>query len=136
MIIAIDFDGTCVTRVFPGIGKNVGAEQVLKKLVDKDYKLILWTLRCDHEEDYNEFIPAGNHLTEALDWFKQYNIPLHGIKENPDHKAYPGAVKPYYHILIDDTALGCPLKTDLELSDKPFVDWAEVEKLLIQQGIL
>lgn len=136
MIIAIDFDGTCVTKVFPGIGKDIGAVPILKKLVEKGHKLILWTLRCDHLEDYNEFIMAGPHLEESLKWFDENNIPLHGIKENPDHKPYPGAVKPYHNLLIDDSALGCPLKVDLEISKHPFVDWVEVEKLLIQKEIL
>jgi len=136
MIIAIDFDGTCVTKTFPGIGKDIGAVSVLKKLIEKEHKLILWTLRCDHDEDFNEFIVAGQHLTDALEWFKSHDIELYGIKQNPNDKPYPGAVKPYYHILIDDSSLGCPLTTNEDLSDKPFVDWTEVEKLLIQQGIL
>ena len=33
MIIAIDFDGTCVTHDFPGIGKDIGAIPILKKLI-------------------------------------------------------------------------------------------------------
>jgi len=136
IIVAVDFDSTCVGHTFPGIGKDIGAVPVLKKLVEAGHQLILWTLRCDHEVDYNEWIPAGDHLTESIEWFKQNDIPLFGIKENPDHRPYPGAVKPYYHLLIDDNALGCPLKTDLEISERPFVDWAEVEKWLIQNGIL
>ena len=30
MDIIIDFDGTCVTHEFPNIGKDIGAEKVLK----------------------------------------------------------------------------------------------------------
>lgn len=33
MDICIDFDGTCVTHEFPKVGKNIGAEIVLKELV-------------------------------------------------------------------------------------------------------
>ncbi len=33
MIIAIDFDGTCVTHDYPDVGGDVGAVQVIKKLV-------------------------------------------------------------------------------------------------------
>jgi hypothetical protein len=33
MIIAVDFDGTCVTHDFPHVGKDIGAVPVLKELV-------------------------------------------------------------------------------------------------------
>ena len=32
MIIAIDFDGTCVTHDFPRVGSDIGAIPVLKNL--------------------------------------------------------------------------------------------------------
>ena len=38
--------------------------------------------------------------------------------------------------MIDDSALGCPLKWDEELSNRPFVDWKQVYQLLIDQKIL
>lgn len=31
MIIAVDFDGTCIMHDFPNVGKNIGAEIVLRK---------------------------------------------------------------------------------------------------------
>ena len=31
MIIAVDFDGTCVTHEFPRVGAEIGAAEVLKK---------------------------------------------------------------------------------------------------------
>ena len=40
MIIAVDFDGTCVTHKFPDIGENIGAEIVLKKLADDGSELL------------------------------------------------------------------------------------------------
>ena len=40
MTIAVDFDGTCVTHDFPNVGKNTGAEIVLRKLSDKGHKII------------------------------------------------------------------------------------------------
>ena len=45
MIIGIDFDGTCVKHAFPAIGDDIGAVPVLKELVDKGHKLILFTMR-------------------------------------------------------------------------------------------
>jgi predicted mannosyl-3-phosphoglycerate phosphatase (HAD superfamily) len=45
MIIAVDFDGTCVTHEYPRIGRDIGAAPVLKRLTDAGHKLILWTMR-------------------------------------------------------------------------------------------
>lgn len=41
IVIALDFDGTCVSHKFPEIGKGIGAIPVLKELVAKGHKLIL-----------------------------------------------------------------------------------------------
>ena len=38
MVIAIDFDGTCVTNDYPYIGKGIGAVPVLKKIVEKGHR--------------------------------------------------------------------------------------------------
>ena len=45
MIIAIDFDGTCVTHEFPAVGRDIGAVPVLKAMVDRGDQLILFTMR-------------------------------------------------------------------------------------------
>ena len=63
MIIGIDFDGTCVTHEFPKIGKDIGAIPILKKLIAREHKLVLFTMRSDNRED-------GTHpLAEAVNWF-------------------------------------------------------------------
>jgi len=82
--IGIDFDGTCVTHEFPLVGKDIGAESVLKELVEKGHKLILFTMRSDKKDvqSDNHFIHAvaGQYLTDAVNWFKQRNIPCMGFK--------------------------------------------------------
>lgn len=35
-IIGIDFDGTCVTDLYPYVGDNIGAASVLRELGDKN----------------------------------------------------------------------------------------------------
>ena len=45
LIIAVDFDGTCVTHEYPDIGRDIGAAPVLKRLVESGVRLILWTMR-------------------------------------------------------------------------------------------
>lgn len=53
-IIGIDFDGTCVTDLYPYVGDNIGAASVLRKLADRNL-LILYTVR------------DGRYLQDAVD---------------------------------------------------------------------
>jgi len=141
MIIVIDFDGTCVTHEFPNIGKDIGAEKVLKKLIQKGHKLILFTMRCNHTFIPNSHQPdiivePGNYLTEAVNWFKERDIPLFGIQKHPNQTGWTSSPKAYGHLIIDDIALGCPVKFDRNISDKPFIDWVRIEGMLTNNGIL
>jgi hypothetical protein len=61
MIIAIDFDGTCVTHEYSKIGKDIGAVPVLKALVENRHQLILFTMRCDMIRQKD-----GTYLTDAI----------------------------------------------------------------------
>ena len=130
MIIGIDFDGTCVTHEFPLVGNDIGAVPVLKKLVEKGHELILFTMRS------HMLIDGVDYLQAAIEWFEKHDIPLYGINENPDQHIWTCSPKPYCHLYIDDTALGCPLKIDFDISDRPFIDWEGVEALLTIQGYL
>jgi hypothetical protein len=141
MIIVIDFDGTCVTHEFPNIGKDIGAEKVLKKLIQKGHRLILFTMRCNHTFIPNSHQPdiivePGNYLTEAVNWFKERDIPLFGIQKHPNQSGWTSSPKAYGHLIIDDIALGCPVKFDRNISDKPFIDWVRIEGMLTNNGIL
>lgn len=81
MIIAVDFDGTCVTHEFPKVGKDIGAAPILKKLVEKGHKIILYTMRS-HPDKSNQGktlsgeIISNDTLQDAIDWFKDNGIPL------------------------------------------------------------
>ncbi len=122
MEINIDFDGTCVTHDFPHIGKDIGAVPVLKKLTDNGHRLILFTMRSKRD----------GSLQEAIKWFESNDIPLYGIQENPTQKQWTDSPKSYAQLTIDDSALGCPIMFDGRLSDRPFVNWDKVEKILSQ----
>jgi hypothetical protein len=124
-IFAIDFDGTCVTHEYPKVGRFVGAQKVLSRLVDEGAKLILWTMRSDGRVEQE----VANPLTDAVNWFKDNNIPLFGINENPEQKSWTGSPKAYAHIYIDDAALGIPLVKGLN-GERPYVDWDKIEELL------
>lgn len=141
VIIAVDFDGTCVAHSFPLIGENIGAEDVLKELVDKGHKLILYTMRSNRKEpcepnDKTILNVTGNFLDHAIEWFKRHQIPLYGIQTNPSQCNWTTSPKCYAELYIDDAALGCPLKYDFLISERPFVDWVKVRELLKLQGLL
>lgn len=127
MKIAIDFDGTCVKHAYPDIGKDIGAVPVLKALADVGHKLILFTMRSNESSD-------GNVLDAAVEWFKQNDIPLHGINTDPDQKSWTGSPKAYAELYIDDRGLGMPLISPD--GEKPYVDWGACERLLREIGAL
>lgn len=122
--INIDFDGTVVTHAFPDIGKDIGSVPVLRELVEAGHKLILFTMRGDE------------YLEEAVKWFKSHRIPLYGIQKNPTQDNWTNSPKAYAQLMIDDSALGCPLKFDQFLSKRPFVDWVAVRADLVRRGLL
>ena len=140
MTINIDFDGTCVTHEFPRVGKDIGAIPVLNKLADAGHNLILFTMRSDIEEvtsdDYGIHKQAGEYLTDAVNWFIDNHIPLHGVNVNPTQHTWTKSPKAYGQLYIDDAALGCPLIYNSKISDRPFVDWAKVEEMLKDIGVL
>jgi hypothetical protein len=97
MIIAVDFDGTCVTERYPEMGDDLpGAVQTLKALVMREHKLILWTCR------------EGQKLEAAVQWFTDREIPLAGINKTPlkDDFRAEGGCKVFANLYIDDKAFG------------------------------
>lgn len=140
MTINIDFDGTCVTHDFPKVGKEIGAVKVLKRLVENGHQLILFTMRSDRTElkptlDERILDVKGEFLTQAIQWFNRNDIPLYGIQRNPTQLNWTTSPKSYAELMIDDSALGCPLKFDKSISDRPFVDWVLVELYLEKLGL-
>lgn len=146
MIIAIDFDGTVVTHEFPKVGKDIGAVPVLKELVNNGHQLVLFTMRSDiinpTGEDNELHLESGNYLTDAVNWFKQNEIPLYGIQTNPTQHTWTTSPKAYAQLYIDDAALGCPLlygdfnENGGGYFPRPHVDWETVRAILNTQGII
>lgn len=139
--INIDFDGTCVTHSFPQIGNDIGAIPVLKRLVKEGHQLILFTMRSNmitFKEIEGDLTPDtnGHFLNDAIRWFMDNDIPLYGVQTNPTQSTWTESPKSYAPLMIDDSAIGCPLKIDLNLSPKPFVDWVKVEEMLEERNIL
>jgi len=123
MIICVDFDGTIVTHDYPNIGKPVpDALRVLQELRRADHKIILFTMR------------SGKNLKEAERYLQNNGVQLYGVNRNPTQRSWTQSPKAYGHLYIDDAALGIPLIEDEEFSERPFVNWSEVRKLLKRKG--
>lgn len=121
MIIAVDFDGTCVENKFPDIGEEMPhCSQVLRNLVDDGHKLILWTCReyCIYK--------GHNPLEEAYQWFTDRGVEISAINYNPfiAHMGYPVARKCSADIYIDDCGIGIPRRPDGK------IDWFAILPLV------
>lgn len=125
MVLNLDFDGTVVKHEFPNIGGDIGAIPVLKRL-------ILFTMR------------SGETLDAAVKWFADNGIPLFGIQKNPTQGTWTSSPKSYAELMIDDSALGCPLMYDVQMVDgenlkrigRPYVNWERVAEILEEKGII
>lgn len=155
--VNVDFDGTVVKHEFPQVGEDIGAAPVLKKLVNAGHKLILFTMRSDKEFRNPDGSITDCGLKDAVKWFEDNDIPLYGVQSNPTQSSWTSSPKSYAQLMIDDSALGCPLKWDykpvpIQIDDKvnrlvygetmmvktghPYVDWVEVERMLIKMGLI
>ncbi|MBR2326178.1 MAG: hypothetical protein IKA49_02320 [Alistipes sp.] len=121
--IAVDFDGTCVTHEYPYLGLDIGAQPVLRELVEQGHNLILYTMR------------SGKLEKEAVEWFKKNDIPLYAVNSNPTQKKWTKSIKVHADVYIDDAALGCPLIHSMNAS-RPYVDWVKVREWLVTEGFL
>lgn len=128
-LIALDFDGTCVTHAYPVIGDRVpGFVEVMEAVKKASHAvvLVLNTVRC------------GLHLIEALDWLAQFADripPLAAVNLNPDQSGWNNSTKIYAPIYIDDAALGAPLMPlwHAAVGDRPCLNWRQAKFHLEQR---
>ena len=131
MTINVDFDSTVVVQSFPLINKaDIGSAKILRELVANGHRLILFTVRWDCPIN-----PENNYLTQAVNWFKENDIELFGIQCDPDQASWTNSPKSCAQLMIDDSAIGCPLKTS-NLSLKPYADWEKIREILIEKGLI
>lgn len=110
LVIAVDFDGTCVEHRYPATGRELpGCAETLRELAGSGHKLVLYSYR------------RGRLLMEAREWFAERNIPVHLPPNEPG--------KMLYHLFIEDRALGCPLKDGS-------VDWGKARVKLMLDGLI
>ena len=124
MVIAIDFDGTCVEHDYPAVGLDVeGAVDTLRALNKRGHRLILYTMR------------SGDKLEAALKWFKDRKITLWAVNRNPEQEEWTSSPKVFADIYIDDSAVGCPIMF-IDGVRRPVVKWAKVRTQLEFDGVL
>lgn len=117
-IIAVDFDGTCVEHEYPSVGMDVeGAAETLRALNNKGHRLILFTMR------------SGEKLEKAIKWFKDRDIELWAVNENPEQKQWTESPKVFADVYIDDAALGCPIMF-IDGVRRPVINWRKVREWL------
>ena len=114
MIIAVDFDGTCVKHAYPKIGEDIGAVPVLKEMVKNGHQIVLNTMR------------SGDLLQDAINCFTMNDIPLSGANHTPGQETWTKSSKTYAQLYIDDAALGCP--TVMDDNGRVYVDWRIVAR--------
>lgn len=131
MIIFLDFDGTVVEHDYPRIGReNPGAFQVIEKLQNAGHDIILNTYRKDAQD--NTFEEAVEYLN-----FHPYYDRIH--IDRSCNKLLPkrwnwDEMKKENVIFIDDLTPDIPLKQGVQ-KNRDMVDWRELDKEFIEQGI-
>ena len=124
LVIAIDFDGTCVEHDYPAIGLEVeGAVETLRALNKRGHRLILFTMR------------SGEKLEAAVRWFRDRKIELWAVNENPEQRSWTTSPKVYADYYIDDSALGCPIMF-IDGVRHPVVNWSKVRTMLEYNRVL
>ena len=126
LVVAVDFDGTCVDHRYPEVGTDVpGAATALSLIAQYGARIILYTMRSDNDQH-------GAVLANAVEWFADRDIPLWGVNQNPEQYQWTRSPKVYAHVYVDDAAFGCPL-IDLPGFARPVVDWAVVGPAICQR---
>ena len=132
MVIAVDFDGTCVTHDFPNTGIDIGAEIVIDYLINNGCNIICISMRSDEHKE-----TVGIDTIQAVrDWFKVHGLKLYSINDNPNQNKWSKSRKIYANVYIDDQFLGCPLQVNESYSSRPFVDWYKVAIMLYNLGLI
>ncbi|NIJ43790.1 hydroxymethylpyrimidine pyrophosphatase-like HAD family hydrolase [Wenyingzhuangia heitensis] len=114
-IIAVDFDGTIVKDEYPKIGPaQLFAFSTLKKMQEKGYRLILWTLR------------DGRKLDEAVAYCKENGVEFYAVNKNyPEETLNNKSIRKIHaDLFIDDRNIG------------GFIGWGKIHQLLFDDNAI
>lgn len=109
--VGIDFDGSVVCHRYPHVGKDLPLCVETLKRWNEEYGVgyILSTMR------------GGKELEDAINWFKERDIPLFGIQKHPTQEEWTDSPKTHCRFMIDDRNVGQPLTADDQ--GIPCIDW-------------
>lgn len=110
-LIAVDFDGTVVTHAYPKSGTMQARLPYSKNSPTTD-AAVLYTMR------------SGALLDKAVKWFRDREIPLYAINENPSQQRWTSSPKIHADLYIDDSNLGCPIRF-VDGVKRPVADWTK-----------
>jgi len=139
MLIYLDFDGTVVEHVFPGMGRcNFGCFEIIKKLQDAGHEIVLNTYRADIGQEHLN--AATSMINDMCEYFikdrsmrKEFELlPISALakKIHPPRFDMNEAVRSGV-LYIDDNSYGTPLKPAV-MSNGMMVDWDALD-LIFQQ---
>lgn len=112
MIIAIDFDGTIVEDRYPEIGKLIdGAREVINKLYDEGYEIIIWSCR------------ARVGKARAIEFLAKNGIKYHRFNESS-----PANLKQYNN--VDTRKVYADIYIDDKGLMKPLPPWSEIYEMV------
>lgn len=112
MIIAIDFDGTIVEDRYPEIGKLIyGAREVINRLYDEGYEIIIWSCR------------ARVGKARAIEFLAKNGIKYHRFNESS-----PANLKQYNN--VDTRKIYADLYIDDKGLMKPLPPWSEIYEMV------
>jgi hydroxymethylpyrimidine pyrophosphatase-like HAD family hydrolase len=96
LILGIDFDDTVVENAFPDIGSlKPNAKEVINKLHDEGYYIIIWTCRY-----------LASEMSAMIRFLNDNDIHYDMINDNYPLLEFKPWPKIFYDILIDDRNLG------------------------------
>lgn len=109
MKIAVDFDGTIVEHAYPRIGKDIPfAFETLCRL-QKEHRLILWTVR------------EGKLLQEAIEYCRRKGLEFYAVNSNGSEDE-----------MMEDR-LSCKINADLFIDDRNvggLPDWGTIYRII------
>lgn len=135
MIIAVDFDGTCVVDEFPETGRNIGAAPVLKFLQSQGHSIMLWSMRGNTNVTWSGEVFEKSFLQRVHEWEEQNRFKFDSYNTCPYQQCnvWTDSPKQFADIYLDDRALGAPL---ISIRYKQAVvkvfNWLEVLDLLVK----
>lgn len=113
MIIAVDFDGTIVEHEYPKIGRELPfATGTLKKLIEEQHRIILWTVR------------RGKELEDAVEWCRQRGVEFYAVNKNfPEEN-------------VENDGKYCKINADIFIDDRNLgglPNWGDIYEMLSEE---